>query len=94
MDKSAKDAGIIAVLLERLNKQRLPRALDLKAKVDRGELLNDFDIGFLEEALADANKVISSMLNDHPEYKDLASRMLHLYSEIMKKALENEENQG
>ena len=31
-NSSSKDAGTIQVLLERLNTQRLPRALDLKSK--------------------------------------------------------------
>jgi hypothetical protein len=54
MSQSLEDAGLIAVLLERLEKQRLPRALELKAKVDQGDRLNEFDLTFLKETLADA----------------------------------------
>ena len=42
MSESTEDVGLITVLLQRLETQRLPRALALKDKVDRGELLDDF----------------------------------------------------
>ena len=48
MSDSSKDAGMIQTLLERLNTHRLPRALDLKSKVDRGEQLDEYDIEFLK----------------------------------------------
>lgn len=89
MSESSGDAGVIAVLLERLEKQRLPRALKLKEKVDRGEPLDDFDITFLKEIMGDITKT-KPLLERHPEYKVLVSRMLDLYKEISEKALENE----
>lgn len=89
MSESSEDLGLITVLLQRLETQRLPRALALKDKIDRGELLDDFDIGFLEEVFADASKV-RPFVARHPEYQDLAARMMNLYKEITDKALENE----
>ena len=44
MDKETQDKGIAAVIVERMQEQRLPRALDLKAKVDGGGILDDLDI--------------------------------------------------
>ncbi|MGQ0591875.1 MAG: hypothetical protein ACT4QB_04285 [Gammaproteobacteria bacterium] len=89
MSESSEDVGLITVLLQRLETQRLPRALALKDKVDRGELLDDFDLGFLEEVFADTSS-IRPFLAQHPEYQDLAARMMHLYKEITEKALQNE----
>ena len=89
MSKSSEDLGLITVLLQRLETQRLPRALALKEKVDRGGLLDDFDLGFLEEVFADTSR-IRPFLAQHPEYQELAARMMHLYKEITEKALQNE----
>lgn len=89
MSESSRDAGVIQVLLERLETQRLPRALDLKKKVDQGEPLDDYDINYLEQVFADAQK-IQPYLVRHPEYEKLVSRVIHLYKEITDKAMENE----
>jgi hypothetical protein len=89
MTEPSKDAGVIQVLAERLEKLRLPTALALKKKVDKGEPLNQFDIAFLEEVFEDATR-IKPLLDEHPEWQELAARMTHLYHEITAKALENE----
>ncbi|MGH8580145.1 MAG: hypothetical protein ACREVK_08505 [Gammaproteobacteria bacterium] len=89
MSESSEDLGLITVLLERLETQRLPRALALKDKVDRGELLDDFDLGFLNEVFADASS-LRPLVAQHPEYQELAARMMDLYKQITDKALENE----
>lgn len=89
MTDTSQDAGVIQTLVERLSNQRLPRALDLKAKVDAGETLSNFDLQFLEEVFDDA-KHIRPLVERHPEYQELVARMTHLYKEIMDKAMENE----
>jgi len=86
----SNDAALIQVLVERLEKIRLPVALELKEKVDQGEVLNDLEIEFLENVLSDAGKVTSQLLDRHPEWQELAARILNLYNEITTKALENE----
>jgi hypothetical protein len=85
-----KEAGIIQALVERLEKQRLPMAMALKAKVDQGELLNEADLAFLEEVFASTAQ-IKPLLDAHPEWQDLAAQMIGLYGEITAKALENEQ---
>ena len=93
MTKSTMDAGLISVLLDRLEKQRLPKILALKDTVDGGGLLGDYDIEFLEQVFTDAGK-ISALVDRHPEYKKLAARILGLYNEITSRALENEKHSG
>ena len=89
MTDTSNDAALIQVLVDRLEKIRLPIALELKEKVDRGELLNDREIEYLEEVLGDVNQV-KPLLDRHPEWQELAARMTTLYSDITTKALENE----
>lgn len=89
MSEHSHDEGVIAALLERLNTQRLPRALELKDKVDRGEVLDDFDIEFLKQVFADASQV-KPLVDRHPEYQTLVARLVDLYKDITDKALENE----
>lgn len=84
------DAGVIQAVLDRFNNQRLPRALELKQKVDRGEVLNDLDIHFLEEVFAGFAEG-RSLLERHPEYEPLIAQVISLYKEITEKALENQE---
>jgi len=89
MTDTSHDPGVIHTLVERLNTQRLPRALDLKKKVDAGGTLSDFDLHFLEEVFHDADK-IRPLVNRHPEYQQLVARIVNLYKEVLDKATENE----
>jgi hypothetical protein len=89
MSGTADQTGLVMVILERLEKQRLPLALEMQDKVERGERLDDFELRHLQEMVNDANQ-IRPLIEQHPEYQALAARVAHLYSEITKKALENE----
>ena len=85
----SNDAALIQVLVDRLEKIRLPIALELKEKVDGGEVLNDREIEYLEEVLGDVDKV-KPLIDRHPEWQDLVAQMANLYNDITTKALENE----
>jgi len=93
MDQKEKDKGMIMVLLERFNKQRLPRALALKKKVDSGELLDDYDQKYIKELQKDSSEVML-IIERNPEYKDLAANIINLYKEIIEKDIENQKQAG
>lgn len=83
------DTGVIFTLLERMRKQRLPRVLDIKARVDAGGTLDSFDIEFLNEVFADANR-LKPLWGRHPELNDIAGQLIRIYHEITERALANE----
>ena len=91
MKKTDDNMGTIQALLDRLNNTRLPRALAIKERVDRGEKLGDHDIHFLDEVIQDSRKA-QSFVDENPEYQSLVNKMIGLYNEITRKALENEQN--
>jgi hypothetical protein len=90
MINSAGDKGTIQVLLERLNQWRLPRALEMKERVDQGEKLSDHDIAFLNRVLEDSTQA-QSLASKNPELQPLVDKLASLYSHITRKALENEQ---
>ena len=92
-DTTSREAGTIQVMLQRLTEYRLPNALDLKKKVERGEKLDSYDLEFLETVLADATSA-QGLIAKHPEFKSLVGKLMSLYSEITTKALENEQKKG
>jgi hypothetical protein len=85
-----EDAGTIQVVLERLEKFRLPRALAIKARVDEGEPLREDDVQFLKRVFEDAQGA-QTLAANHPEYQALIVKVVGLYDEITRKALENEQ---
>lgn len=89
MTSPSDDRGVIQVLLDRLNEQRLPRLLALKDRVDAGEPLTSADLDFLQQVAEDAARV-KPIIDRNPEYQALASRVLQLFADISDKALENE----
>ena len=92
MSKLKKDVGMMTALVKRTTELRLPRAEELKARVDAGGVLDDRDLAFLEEVLADGQS-LHALWEQHPEYREIGMRMLGLYKDISAKALENQKAQ-
>jgi len=82
--------GTIIVLMERLNKDRLPRALAIRDRVDKGEKLSDRDRAFLKDS-SDNIRRVTLLVVQHPEYQSLLDKVTKLISHISQKALENEQ---
>jgi hypothetical protein len=93
MAESSKDTGVILALIERFETQRLPRAQALKTKVDRGDVLSDQDLAFLNQVLEDAQH-IRTLVHKHPEWQSLEAQAIALYKEITERALANEQAAG
>jgi hypothetical protein len=84
-----KDTGVLAALVTRFESQRLPRLLELREKVDGGHPLDEAELDFLQQVQKDASSA-APLIAQHPEYQDLFSRAVQLYSEIIATAMKNE----
>ena len=91
MAEISKDLGMFAVLAKRMVEERLPKALALKERVERGEKLGDLDMEFLEEVVRGARELLPKV-KENPQAESVAARMLQLYAEITEKALANEKS--
>ena len=89
MTKPSNEDGVILALIERFEKQRLPRLLELKEKTDNGELLSDEDIAFLDTVIHDAQQS-KQLIDRHPDWQAFCANVVHLYETITEKALDNE----
>ena len=92
-ETETEDHGILAASIERLEEQDIPRALDLKDKLDQGGVLDEMDIGFLERVFTEAEE-LKPLVERHPEHLALAARLMDLYHAITTQALKNEAGKG
>ena len=86
---SSDELAVIYALIERFEKQRLPRLLDIKNRVDRGGVLTESDIHFMLEIADDAQRS-KRLIDRHPEWHRFCAEVIHLFEEVAEKALENE----
>jgi hypothetical protein len=84
------DNMVLTALLITFEKHRLPRALNIKEKVDKGDVLSDWEIAFLQEAMDEANRA-KTLVDRHPELQALYAHAVRLYDEIIVQALKNEQ---
>ena len=89
MKESAGELGVIHALIERFEEQRLPRLLEIKKRVDKGEVFTESDIRFIAHVTHDAQQS-KPLIDRHPEWQKFCAEVIHLYEEITEKALNNE----
>ena len=83
------EVGISKVLIERLERDRLPRILKIKEHVDAGRSLEDDQLGFLQKVLQDAQEN-SALVDSLPDCRELFAKVIHLCHDITATALKNE----
>lgn len=86
-----EELGIVTAMLERYTKQRLPRLLEMKERLDRGERLDDHDMEFLEMIERDRAQSLA-VAKRHEDLHEILVKAINLYHEITLKALQNERN--
>jgi hypothetical protein len=89
MTESGNEVAVIYALIKRFEKQRLPRLLELKRKVDDGGVLSESDSQFMQRVTLDA-QLSKRLIDRHPEWHKFCAEVIHLYEEIAEKALANE----
>ena len=87
------DEAVLRALLDRLLKFRLPRALDIKKRVESDECLSDADITFLKAALEDARDGQRYVVRN-PQFHTLGAQITQLYDDIVSRAMQNEQERG
>ena len=89
MDKSTSEIGVITAVIERLVTQELPRLQVMEERLDKGERLSDSELEFLERISTDGSEVLR-MIDHHPEYQELAAKVLGLCTKLIEKAVDVE----
>lgn len=89
MDKDAKRDGLMSVMLHRFETHQLPMTLQIKEKVDNGEVLSDWAREFLDEVVRDISQA-AALVDSYPEFHALYGRVAGMYRDITAQALKNE----
>ena len=91
MVNSSQQEGMMVTLTQRFERQRLPRIMAIKEYVDQGRTLSDYDREFLEVVMRDARTNIRHV-EDIPECRHLFMQLVHLYKQIIDRAMANEKS--
>ena len=89
MAETIDEMGVIQSLIQRFERQRLPRLLELKKMVDEGKLLSESDVLFMDQVIHDAHQS-KPLMDRHPEWHHFCANVIHLYEHITEQALANE----
>ena len=91
MMEHADEEHVIELLIERFERERLPRLLQIHKRVGKGEILDEGDLAFLSTIIHDAQEN-KALIDRHPDWHNLCANVFFLYEEITTKALENEKS--
>jgi hypothetical protein len=91
MADATDEDTLIVMLIERFEKQRLPRLKQLKKKVDTGKTLSSMDVEFLDTVIHDAQQS-KRLIDKNPKWQKFCANVVHLYETITEKALLNEKS--
>lgn len=90
MTNPPQSPGVEQALLAKLEQQVLPKTLGIRRRIDAGERLTDSDIAFLDSVLKGLSRD-KAKVEDNPKWNKLYTRLIDLYNQITRKALENEQ---
>jgi hypothetical protein len=90
MADEQSNAGVEQALLAKLEQQVLPKTLGIQRRVEAGEKLTDSDITFLDNVLKGLSRD-QAKVEKNPKWSTLYTRLIDLYNQITRKALENEQ---
>jgi len=84
----SKEERIFTVFLQRFNRFFLPTLQRLKAKVDRGEELDQSELEFLEQVLSATRDILPKIITNRKYYRIFVGAIRY-YNDITQKALAN-----
>ena len=90
MTDQQQNPGVEQALLAKLEQQVLPKTLGIQRRVDAGEKLTDSDVAFLNNVLKGLSRD-QAKVESNPKWNTLYTRLIDLYNQITRKALENEQ---
>ena len=83
--------SVIAVSLENLVQQSLPRVFAIRHKLEEGCVLSPFELEFFSEMLDRINQCQRQAPDDH-ECQVIFATVAHLLFNVINQAMENEKN--
>jgi transcriptional regulator of aromatic amino acid metabolism len=87
------DQGVIYVVLKHFTRHLHPRAVEIEKELDAGRRLSDAEVDHVAQVLEEV-RLLRPLIERHPEYRDLADRVIALYASIARRARQNEISQG
>ena len=89
MDQHEEDRATITAVLKRFEQWRLPQALEVKSRLEKGGALTERDNEFLGR-MFDSMRDLIPLVERNPEYQKLAAQAIGLLNELTKLAEANE----